>query len=466
MKLISLLSSIFLTSLIPLSADNKIPDSSYDVRLEQKQEPIHFTPEQIKRVQWFKDARFGMFIHWGLYSELGGTYNGHTMPDPSLPNGNSWYSEWIQLRLEVPKDKYQALAKNFNPTKFDAEAWAEEARLAGMKYLIITSKHHDGFALWDSAVSDYDLGMTPCKRDLLGELTKACRKRNIKIGFYYSHWQDWEHPGGALPPWKDKEKLQPSDAEFEKYWQEKCLPQVKELITRYHPDLLWFDTWGDKAKGTITPKRRDELINLIRTNQPNCLINGRICAHAPGNDVDFLSTGDNQHPEKNLGRPWQTPATMNHTWAWHSNDFQWKPTGTLINLLSTNASLGGNYLLNIGPYADGSIPTPAIRRLREIGAWLVPHGEAVYGAEAFDNIKAPQWGRLTKRTEGGKQIVYAHVMNWNSDTLTLPKEVGTMASAKVLETGEPVTISQDGHSFSKPKGGIHPTNAVIKIILK
>ena len=417
------------------------------------------------RSQWFEDARFGLFIHWGLYSELGGTWNGHTLPDKSLPNGNNWYSEWAQMRLEIPKTDYQALAKTFNPTEFDAEKWAMETKLAGMKYLVITAKHHDGFALWDSAVSDYDMGATPFKRDLLGDLVEACRAHGIKVGFYYSHWQDWAHPGGALPPWKDK--IQPSSEEFDQYWEDKCLPQVAELMDRYDPDLLWFDTWADKAKGQISAEKRDQLIDLVRSKSDQCLINGRILSHDPGPRIDYISAGDNQHPERNLGRPWQTPATMNHTWAWHANDFAWKPSERMIQLLVTNASLGGNYLLNIGPYANGEIPSPSIRRMREIGGWLTSHAESIYGAQPLDDVPAPKWGRLTMREgEGGERIVYAHVMDWPTGALKLPEALGRAKSATVLETGQPVSLTDGGASFLKPSGGVHPAVATIRLIME
>ncbi|HMR85805.1 MAG TPA: alpha-L-fucosidase, partial [Niabella sp.] len=231
------------------------------------------------RADWFKEARFGMFIHWGLYSILGGTYNGHTLPDESFENGNSWYAEWIQPRLEVPRDVYRALVKQFDPLKFDADSWIKEARDAGMKYFVITAKHHDGFALWDSKVSTYDIGSTPYKKDILGELARACKKYGLKYGFYYSHCEDWDHPGGATPSWT----AQKSDAQFEQYWNEKCLPQVTELIQRYRPDLFWFDTWGDKQeKIFISDKRRDQLIALIRKKSPKTLINGRISWLNPG----------------------------------------------------------------------------------------------------------------------------------------------------------------------------------------
>jgi alpha-L-fucosidase len=329
------------------------------------------------RVEWFTEARFGMFVTWGLYSILEGSWNGHTLPDPSLPKGESWYADWVQMRLDVPREDYRALTKKFNPVKFNADEWISEAKRSGMRYFVITAKFHDGFALWDSAVSDYDLSLTPYKGDLLGDLAKACKKHSIKLGFYYSHWQDWGHPGGAVPFWKGD--LKPSQEEFEKYWQGISLPQVKELLDRYDPDLLWFDTWSNAARGYITPERRDELIALVRKTSPKCLINGRICYHNPGNDIDYLETGDNKHPKKNLGMPWQTPATMNHSWGWHANDFSWKSSKAMIKLLAQNSSLGGNYLLNVGPKSDGTFPRPAIKRLREMGGWIAANGEAIYG---------------------------------------------------------------------------------------
>ena len=435
-------------------------DSQYKVRLA----PSGKAESASARAEWFSKARFGMFIHWGLYSELAGSYNGLTMPTKQVPHGNSWYSEWIQMRLDVPRDVYRNLARKFNPTEFNAYELVREARLAGMRYIVITSKHHDGFALWDSKVSDYDLGITPCKRDLLGELVRECRKQGLRVGFYYSHWQDWDYPGGALPPWPDKK--QPTDAEFEKYWQDKCLPQVQELLQRYHPDLLWFDTWGGVARRHITVKRRDELIDLIRAECPDCLINGRIAAHNPGPRVDFLSAGDNQHPEKNLGCPWQTPGTMCRSWAWHAHDFGWKSRGVLIRLLATNASLGGNYLLNIGPYASGAIPSPAIRRLRELGGWLAANGEAIYGTQPLDDVPPTKWGRLTARTlNDGTRVVYAMVMN-KSKVLDLPPALGAVKEASVLETGEPVKLLKDGRAFALPRGALDPDVAVFKLIMQ
>ena len=362
---------------------------------------------ETNRVDWFVQARFGMFIHWGLYSILGGTWDGHTLPDAKLPNGKSWYAEWAQMRLEVPREEYRALVEQFNPVKFDADQWISEAKDAGMRYFVITAKHHDGFALWDSDVSEYDLGATPYKKDILGELAAACKKHGVKLGFYYSHWQDWEYEGGALPHWI---KAQPSSESFETYWQEKSLPQVRELLQRYDPALLWFDTWRDESKPHITPKRRDELIGMIRKQSPNCLINGRICYHNPGPDIDFLETGDNQHPAKALNRPWQTPATMCRSWGWHANDPNWKASRKMVSLLAHNASLGGNYLLNIGPKPDGTFPPQAVTRLHDIGRWTTTNGEAIYGAMAVSATPAPGVRHTRRVLPNGTHRLYVHVI--------------------------------------------------------
>ena len=392
-----------------------------------------------QRAGWFTEAKFGMFVHWGLYSILGGTYNGHTMPDKSFKQGDSWYAEWIQQRLEVPKEEYRALAKQFNPVNFDADTWIKEARDAGMKYFVITSKHHDGFALWDSKVSAYDIGSTLCKKDILGDLVNACKKYGLKYGFYYSHCQDWDHPGGATPFWTQRK----TDAQFEQYWREKCLPQVTELIERYQPDLFWFDTWGDEQeKIFISDKRRDQLIALIRKLSPKTLINGRISWLSPGNDIDFLEMGDNSYPSELQTRPWQTPATMVHSWGWHSSDYNWKQASEMIGFLVNNTAKGGNYLLNFGPKPDGSMPAMAIRRLREMGGWIAANGEAIYGVKPV-LVNAPEGICLTEKTTGGKKFVYVSIIKPLSDQkLQLPIVYNKVVSCRILDTRMPLRFGR------------------------
>lgn len=398
----------------------------------QQKQPLSLDPQ---KAEWFKEAKFGMFIHWGLYSLLEGSYNGHTLPDTTLANGKSWYAEWIQTRLEVPGKEYKELVNQFNPILFDADTWIREAKNAGMKYFVITSKHHDGFALWDSKVSDFNIIHTPFKRDILAELVNACKKYGLKYGFYYSHWQDWEYPGGAMPYWYNWI----ADEDFEKYWREKSLPQVKELITQFDPDLLWFDTWEDQTH--ITDERRDELIALVRELSSKCLINGRISYLNPGDNIDFLEMHDNRYPDKILDKPWQTPATMMHSWGWHANDFNWKSADQMVEYLVNNTSKGGNYLLNVGPKPDGSFPIPATRRLREMGAWLYANGEAVYGTYPV-KIEVPEKVYLSQKTKEGKNYLYVSLAD-NFESITLPvSEKNTILECIVLESERPILFEQ------------------------
>ncbi|MGM9708310.1 MAG: alpha-L-fucosidase [Prevotella sp.] len=386
------------------------------------------------KAEWFREAKFGMFIHWGLYSILEGTYNGHTMPDKSFKNGDNWYAEWIQTRLEIPAKEYQAIKDRFNPTGYNAEQWVLDAKNAGIRYIVITAKHHDGFALWDSKVSDYDIMSTPYKKDLLQQLVDACKKHGMKYGFYYSHWQDWEDPNGALPNWQ---YVRP-DKEFEKYWQKKALPQVKELLVKYDPDLLWFDTWDEDCH--ITAQRRDELIRLIRKHSDKCLINGRICYNDPGENIDFLEMHDNSYPNSIMNRPWQAPATMQESWGYHAKDFNWKSADKMLGYLVYSTSRGGNYLLNVGPKADGTFPIQAQRRLREMGAWMLANGEAVYGAKPI-RIDTPEGVYLSQKTLNGKHYLYI--------SLTKPMRQLTLCvngkgQCQVLETGRPVSYTNHG----------------------
>lgn len=403
----------------------------------QKKDPLSLDPSQ---VEWFKEAKFGMFIHWGLYAELEGSYNGKTMPDKTMKNANSWYAEWIQTRMDIPGEEYQKLARRFNPVKFDADQWILEAKNAGVRYFVITSKHHDGFALWDSKVSDYDIMNTPYKKDILAALVKACKKHGMKYGFYYSHWQDWEHPGGAMPVWMPPIR---SEEDFEIYWQKKCLPQVKELLSKFDPDLLWFDTWEDPNH--INAKRRDELIYLIRQNSSKCLINGRISFLDPGENIDFLEMHDNSYPDKILEKPWQTPATMTNSWGWHAKDYNWKSSSQMIGYLANNASKGGNYLLNIGPKPDGSFPVPAVQRLREIGAWVYTNGEAIYGTKPVKKEVETEI-YLTQKQESGENILYI-ILKKETEKINLDINPSTVIDCKVVGTNMDVSFSKKGNGI-------------------
>ena len=387
----------------------------------------------MQRGEWFSHDRFGMFVHWGLYSNPAGVWNGKKNKHP--------YSEWLQASEEIPRLEYRKLAETFNPVNFGAEAWIREAKNAGMEYFIITSKHHDGFALWPSKASSYNvMDATPFKRDILGELAAACRKFDVKLGLYYSHWQDWDGTGGDVRTGGNSEYVRPSEAEFDVYWRKKCLPQVRELIENYDPWILWFDTWGDASFEHITEERQDELISLVHGLSGKCMVNSRIQFLKPSDKVDCISTMDNSFPAEGFAKPWETSGTLNHSWAFHAMDFEWKSTRQLLGYLIGNASLGGNYQLNVGPMGDGRFQAAATKRLREIGAWLAVNGESIYGTQAGLTDKMP-WGRITSRPlEDGRTRLYLHLLEFTPGTALFIKGLsGDNLSAKVLESGQKLT---------------------------
>jgi len=386
--------------------------------------------------KWFSEARFGMFIHWGLYSNPAGVWKGARIKHP--------YSEWLQASEQIPRVEYRELAALFNPDKFDADEWISEAGNAGMKYFLITAKHHDGFALWPTKASTYNVAeATPFGRDVLGELTDACRKHGIKHGFYYSHWQDWEGTGGDIctTHMENEEYIHPTEEEFQGYWQNKCLVQVRELIENYDPWFFWFDSWNEDSFKLITPERQDELISLIRELSDKCLVNSRIQFMAPSEDIDYISTMDNTFPDEGFQKPWETSGTLNHSWAYHAMDYEWKPTRELIKNLVKNASLGGNYQLNIGPMGDGTFQKAAIKRLREIGTWMQINGESVHGTAASPLGDMP-WGRITSRSiDGNRTSLYLHLWEFTPGTAVLVEGTSCeVTEAVVLETGQPIDV--------------------------
>ena len=317
-------------------------------------------PSAAERLAWFHEAKYGLFIHWGLYAIPAGEWKGKRIPG---------IGEWIMFRTPVPVREYEQLAKRFNPVKYDAESWVQLAKDAGMKYIVITSKHHDGFALYDSKVSTYDVvDATPFRRDILKELADACAKHDMRLGFYYSQAQDWHDPNGVGNTWDfgpDEKK------DFDKYLREKAEPQVRELLTDYGPvALVWFDT-----PRMMTPERAERFTQIVRTLQPKTLIDGRL-----GVRGDYVTTGDNVIPPDVQSDAWEVPATINHTWGYKSYDHDWKSPGMIAFKLVDIVSKGGNYLLNVGPMADGVIPQPSQDVLRVVGTWLEANGEAVYGA--------------------------------------------------------------------------------------
>jgi alpha-L-fucosidase len=324
-------------------------------------------PARDQRLEWFRDAKYGMFIHWGLYALPAGDWHGQR----SLGLG-----EWIMNRAQVPVKEYEQLATAFNPVKFNPDEWVRLAQDAGMKYIVITSKHHDGFAMFKSAVSKYNVAdATPYQKDILKQLADACAKRGMRLGFYYSQSQDWHEPNGAGNNWDFGPDTAPDGKtelkKYDEYLRGKAEPQVKELLTNYGPvALIWFDT-----PRMMTPERGQRFADIVRQTQPNTLIDGRL-----GTEGDYRSTGDNVIPPEASTDAWETPATINDTWGFRTDDTNWKSAGQIAFKLVDIVSKGGNYLLNVGPTAEGVIPSPEADVLRTVGRWLKLNGEAVYGA--------------------------------------------------------------------------------------
>lgn len=360
-----------------------------------------------QRAEWFTNSRFGMFIHWGVYSGAEGFWKGE-----KLRHRND-YAEWILYRNRIDRDEYVTLLDRFDWNDIEPEEWVLLAKNSGMKYITITAKHHDGFGLWDSKVSDYDLGnYTNPKRDIVKEMAVACKKHGIKFCIYYSHWIDWEHKYG----WdhtREIYKIKPE--EYDQYWQEKVIPQIKELLTNYGEiSMIWFDMWINHSNTIVTKEQLLQLKSTIRELQPNCLVNSRLGLSLEEDpDIDYKTLGDNQLGSKKEDFPWQSPATVAHSWGFHSSDNNWKSTSGLLKALIGNVSLNGNYMLNIGPRANGDVPYEISNRLLEMGKWLDINGEAIYGAEAFDLDKDQHdWGKITCKQDGNKFKIYLHVYNW------------------------------------------------------
>ncbi len=396
--------------------------------------------EHGRRMAWFREARFGMFIHWGLYAVPAGTWKGERIPG---------IGEWIMHRARIPVPEYEELTKQFNPVKFNAKEWAQVAKDAGQRYMIITAKHHDGFAMFDSTQTGYDIvESTPYGKDPMKDLAEACREAGIKFGFYYSQMLDWHHPDARGNNWDypDEEKK-----DFQKYLDEVTKPHLRDLLTNYGPiAMIWFDI------GTPTAEQAQELKDLVRELQPDTLVSGRI-GHGLG---DFQEMGDNQIPGARIQGDWQTPATLNDTWGFKSYDENWKSPEGLIRNLVDIVSKGGNYLLNVGPTAEGIIPQPSVERLKAVGDWLQVNGDSIYGANMSPFRRLP-WGRCTVKP--GK--LYLHVFEWPDGTLEVPGLKSDVQSAYLLadkqKSALQVTRSETGMSIELPGEAPDPIDTVV-----
>ena len=356
-----------------------------------------------ERLQWWSQARFGMFIHWGLYALPAGEWKGHQTEE---------YSEWLMYWEQIPVADYEKLAPSFNPEYFNADEWVKTAKIAGMKYIVITAKHHDGFSMFDSKVTRYDIvDATPFGRDPMKELAEACRREGIKLCFYYSVDRDWHHPdaqGNHLKQSNFWDYPEEDQKDFDKYFDEFVLPQLTELLTNYGPvGIMWFDGIGKK-----TAEQNERIIKLVHDLQPDCLINSRLGDWETYEWGDYRSMDDNVASDRDLGYGWENPGTLNYTFGYSKFDDGWKGLSEILEMLCGIASNGGNYLLNVGPMADGRIQPEAVSMLTEIGDWMQINSESIYNTQSC-TLNQPEWGRFTCTEEE----LYVHIFEWPGGSL-------------------------------------------------
>ena len=367
-------------------------------------DPAAGTRAPDNRMEWWRDARFGMFIHWGLYAVPAGAWN-----------GKAEYGEWIRTSAQIPLDVYDQFREKFNPTLFDADAWVKLAREAGMKYIVITSKHHDGFCMFDTKQTDFCIMKTPFARDPMKELAAACRKYGLKFCFYHSI-MDWHHPDYL--PRRDWEKDRTTaGADYDRYVSY-MKAQLKELLTNYGDiGVLWFDGEWESTWNETFGK---DLYYYVRSLQPSILINNRVGAgrlDMEGLTKEGAFGGDFGTPEQQIpatglpGVDWETCMTMNDHWGYNKADKNFKSTTEIIHMLADIASKGGNYLLNVGPTAEGLIPPESVERLKAIGKWMDANSESVYGTSASP-FRQLSWGRCTRKQTANGTILYLHVFKW------------------------------------------------------
>ena len=418
-------------------------------------------PARDARIAWHTEARFGCFVHWGVYSALGNEFEGRK---------GGGYAEHIMRVLKIPRATYlEKVAKPFNPEKFDAEAWVRLMHDAGMRYLIITAKHHDGFAMWPSKVTDYNLTtVSQFKRDPMAELSAACKKYGLKFGFYYSHAFDWEHPDAPGNDWDydnpggDKNRDDPNwwsgrRPDFlpraQRYVTEKSLPQIRELIAMYHPDILWFDT-----PSKLPPEENRRILEAVRAADPHVVVNGRLL----GNYGDYKSTADRPAYFPDTPGHWEGIPTTNESYGFSKFDRSHKPPEHFIRLLAEAVSKGGNVLMNIGPRGDGVIDEVDQKILRGIGAWMQKNSASIYGCDRTP-LPVQNWGTSTRKGS----TLYLHVFRWPHDGKLLVAGLRSeIKSARVLTTDRAVAmkrISADDVELTVPTAASDQVDSVITL---
>jgi alpha-L-fucosidase len=444
------------TSEAPVSGTRApIADPAKAEKLPNASPAANETAGRELETRWFREARFGLFIHWGVYSVPAGEWKGKK---------HSTYGEWLMRHAKIPIAEYKELAREFTASKYDPKAWADLAKEAGMKYVVITSKHHDGFALFDSEASDWNaVKASAAKRDLIAPLAEAVRANGLRFGLYYSQAQDWVSGGSVLGSEEGEGIWDPAQkTNFDDYLKNVSLPQVREILERYQPDILWWDTpaWMNK-------ERARPFAELLKEKAPNMISNNRLGAGFQGD----TATPEQYIPARGMpGKMFEVCMTMNDTWGYKSFDHRWKSVGLLLRQLSDISSKGGNFLLNVGPTKEGEIPQPSIDRLKAMGRWMADYGEAIYGTEASPYVRQLPWGRITKKVDDkGGATLYLHVWEWPSDgRILLPGLSNQPISGRLLKGGAPLQSepTAEGLVVTLPGQPTHEDISVAALVFK
>jgi alpha-L-fucosidase len=406
------------------------------------------TRANLEARRWFQDAKFGLFVHWGVYSVLGD-------------------GEWVMNNRKIPISDYEKLPAQFNPTAFDAAEWVAMVKAAGMKYITITSKHHDGFAMFDSKVSDWDIvDRTPYKKDVLKQLADECRKQGVKLFFYYSQL-DWHHPDYYPRGRTGRDAGRPERGEWFKYI-DYMDAQLKELLTNYgEVGGIWFDGWWDRPEADW---RLSQTYKLIHDLQPHALVGANHHRRPfPGEDFQMFEKdlpGKNTagfNAESEIGNlPLETCETINGAWGFNLTDKKYKSTRELVHYLARAAGYNANFLLNVGPMPNGKIQPEFQTRLREVGKWLAQYGDSIYGTRGGP-VPPRNWGVTTKKDNK----VYVHVLDWQDETLALPRLPQRVKSAKFLKDGSEAKFAEGefGLLVKIPPQVVDPYDTVIVLEL-